>query len=187
MDPKARCELSMAPQPPALTFIPTVPKNRIQLIVISVLLVLLAIIIIEAIIIGVYMTQKHTERVIKSIRNGSDGGVVEQTMMVNNQESVVALHIQNNMTSATVVYDYKHSLIGFRVQDKSQCSVVAMDSVNVPSIREITQRIEHFDEQVSKDVSLAYSFEQGELADRTILGTTMNILCSDVPVYWAER
>lgn len=36
------------------------------------------------------------------------------------------------------------------------------------------------------DDNMAYSFKQGELADRTTLGTTLNILCSDVPVYWAE-
>lgn len=40
--------------------------------------------------------------------------------------------------------------------------------------------------QGSGDNSLSYSFQEGQLADRTALGTTMNILCNDVPIYWAE-
>ncbi|XP_061448990.1 uncharacterized protein LOC133368588 isoform X2 [Rhineura floridana] len=133
------------------------------------------------------MTQQHTERIIKTTSKRSDGEVVEQTVMVNNQESVAAFHIQSNTTLATVVYDYKHRLIGFRIQDRKQCSVVAMDSVDVPSLHEITLGIEHIDEQISRDDHLSYSFKQGELADRTVLGITMNILCSDVPLYWAEN
>ncbi|XP_053223334.1 pulmonary surfactant-associated protein C-like [Podarcis raffonei] len=187
MDSKVGCQVNMSSEPIALRFIPRVPKERKQMILISVILVLLAIIIIGAILIGVYMTQQHTEKIIKITSSRGDGDVVEQTMMVNNQESVAAFHIQSNTTSATVVYDYKHGLIGFRIQDRKQCSVVAMDSVDVPSLSEITQGIEHFDEHDSGDDHVSYSFKQGKLADRTTLGTTMNILCSDVPVYWAEN
>ncbi|XP_062995497.1 uncharacterized protein LOC134407555 [Elgaria multicarinata webbii] len=187
MDSKSNVKVNMASDPPVYKFIPRVPKDRKQIILISVVLVLLATIIIGAILIGVYLTQQHIERVIKTISNGSDGEVVEQTVMVNNQENVAAFHIHSNLTTATVVYDYKNRLIGFRIHDRRQCLVVAMDSVDVPSLNEITQGIEHFDKQISGDDSLAYSFEQGKLADQTILGTTVNILCSDVPVYWAEK
>ncbi|XP_053223783.1 pulmonary surfactant-associated protein C-like [Podarcis raffonei] len=110
MDSKVDCQVNMSSEPIALRFIPRVPKDRKQMILISVILVLLAIIIIGAILIGVYMTQQHTEKIIKITSSRGDGEVVEQTVMVNNQESVAAFHIQSNTTSATVVYDYKHEL-----------------------------------------------------------------------------
>ncbi|XP_026564766.1 pulmonary surfactant-associated protein C-like [Pseudonaja textilis] len=169
-----------------LKFIPRIPKDRKQVILISSVLVLLTAAIIAAILIGVYITQEYTERIIKTISNGKDGQTVERTMMVNNQERVAAFLIKTNKTSATVVYDYKNHLIGIRIQDKKQCSVVAMDSIEVPSLHEVARRIEHFDEQVSESNGLVYSFKKGKLAVRTTLGTTINILCSDIPIYWAE-
>ncbi|XP_008169301.3 pulmonary surfactant-associated protein C-like isoform X2 [Chrysemys picta bellii] len=166
---------------------PAVPRNRKEIILISVVVVLLAIIIIGAVLIGVYMTQKHTEKIIQITSSGSNGEVTEQTMMVSSQENVAAFHIEGNTTSATVVYDYKHSLIGFRVQDRRKCLVVKMDKVAIPSLAEITQRIENFATQVPGDNSMSYSFRERQLADRTTLGTSLNLLCSDVPIYWAEN
>uniref|UniRef100_A0A8D0BS55 Surfactant protein C n=1 Tax=Salvator merianae TaxID=96440 RepID=A0A8D0BS55_SALMN len=191
MDTKANLEINMPSEPPAYRFIPRVPKERKEMILIAVVLVLLSTVVIGAILIGVYMTQQHTEKVIKMVSNKSDGEVVEQTLMVNNQESVAVFQIQSNTTLATVVYDYEKRLIGFRIKDKKQCSVVAMDAVDIPSLHEITQGIEHFDELASSGGDsgdyVTYSFKQGERADRATLGTTVNILCSDVPVYWAEN
>ncbi|ETE67040.1 hypothetical protein L345_07174, partial [Ophiophagus hannah] len=62
-----------------------------------------------------------------------------------------------------------------------------MDSIEVPSLHELARKIEHFDEQVSESNGLVYSFKKGKLAVRTTLGTTINILCSDIPIYWAEK
>uniref|UniRef100_A0A8C3FZG8 BRICHOS domain-containing protein n=1 Tax=Chrysemys picta bellii TaxID=8478 RepID=A0A8C3FZG8_CHRPI len=126
-------------------------------------------------------------QIIQITSSGSNGEVTEQTMMVSSQENVAAFHIEGNTTSATVVYDYKHSLIGFRVQDRRKCLVVKMDKVAIPSLAEITQRIENFATQVPGDNSMSYSFRERQLADRTTLGTSLNLLCSDVPIYWAEN
>ncbi|XP_065272997.1 pulmonary surfactant-associated protein C-like [Emys orbicularis] len=187
MDSKDSTKPTMPAEPPAYRFMPAVPKNRKEIILISVVVVLLAIIITGAILIGVYMTQKHTEKIIQITSSGSNGEVTEQMMMVSSQENVAAFHIEGNTTSATVVYDYKHSLIGFRVQDRRKCLVVKMDKVAIPSLAEITQRIENFTtQQVPGDNSMSYSFRERQLADRTTLGTSLNLLCSDVPIYWAE-
>ncbi|XP_034277900.1 pulmonary surfactant-associated protein C-like [Pantherophis guttatus] len=187
MNSKTNCEANAVPEIPGFKFIPRIPKDRKQVILISSVLVLLTAVIIAAILIGVYITQEYTERIIKTISNGKDGQTVERTMMVNNQERVAAFFIKANKTSATVVYDYKHHLIGIRIKDQKQCSVVAMDSIDVPSLNEITHRIEQLDEQVSENNSLVYSFKKGKLAVRTTLGTTINILCGDIPIYWAEK
>ncbi|KAG8141469.1 hypothetical protein E2320_007091, partial [Naja naja] len=108
--------LSLRLFPQGLKFIPRIPKDRKQMILISSVLVLLTAVIIAAILIGI----------IKTISSGKDGQTVEHTMMVNNQE------------------------------------------------------------RVSESNDLVYSFKKGKLAVRTTLGTTINILCSDIPIYWAE-
>ncbi|KAM7137790.1 surfactant protein C-like [Macrochelys suwanniensis] len=171
----------------AYRFMPAVPKNRKEIILISGVVVLLAIIITGAVLIGVHMTQKHTEKIIQITSSGSNGEVTEQTMMVSSQENMAAFHVEGNTTSATVVYDYKHGLIGFRVQDGRKCLVVKMDKVAIPSLAEITQRIENFATQVPGDNSLSYSFHEGQVANRMALGISLNLLCSDVPIYWAEE
>ncbi|XP_070621295.1 surfactant protein C-like [Erythrolamprus reginae] len=166
--------------------IPRIQRDRTQVLFLSLLLLLLAGVIITAILLGIYVSQEYSEMIMKTIKKEQDGQT-EQTMMVNNQERVAAFLIKTNKTSATVVYDYKHHLIGIRIHDQEQCSVVAMGSIDVPRLNEITLEIEHFDDQVSESDHVVYSFKKGKLAARTALGTTINILCSDIPIYWAEK
>ncbi|XP_044852666.1 gastrokine-2-like [Mauremys mutica] len=125
-------------------------------------------------------------QIIQTTSSRSNGEVIQQTMVVSSQEKVAAFHIQGNRSS--VVCDYKHRLIGFWVQDRRKCLVVKMDKVAMPSLAEITQRIENFTtQQVPGDNSLSYSYCEGQLADYRTLGMTLNILCSNVPIYWAEN
>ncbi|XP_008116457.1 pulmonary surfactant-associated protein C [Anolis carolinensis] len=187
MDDKSKDEINAASEPPAYKFIPRVPKERTQMILISIVLVLLVTIIIGAILIGVHVTQEHTEKIIKTITKGANGEMVKQTVMVDTQENVAVFYIHSNTTSATVVYDYQQGLIAFRIHSRKQCSVVVMDLVDVPSLHEITELIDHSIDQVSEEDSLLYTFKQRGLADPNALGTTINVLCSDVPVYWAEK
>uniref|UniRef100_A0A8D2IY87 Surfactant protein C n=1 Tax=Varanus komodoensis TaxID=61221 RepID=A0A8D2IY87_VARKO len=58
--------LSRSFSPQIYRFIPQVPKDRKHMILISTVLVLLATVIIGAILIGVYITQEHTERVSRT-------------------------------------------------------------------------------------------------------------------------
>uniref|UniRef100_A0A8C8SQC1 Surfactant protein C n=1 Tax=Pelusios castaneus TaxID=367368 RepID=A0A8C8SQC1_9SAUR len=188
MNSKGSSESNMPAEPPAYRFLPAVPKNRKEVILISMVVVLLAIIITGAVLIGVHMTQKHVEQIIQATSSGSNGEAIEQMALVNSQENVIAFHMEGNTTSATIVYDYKNGLIGLRVQDRRKCLVMKMDKVTVPSLAEMIQRIENFaTQQGSGDNSLSYSFREGLPADRKALGMTLNILCSDGPISWAEN
>ncbi|XP_043356713.1 gastrokine-2-like isoform X2 [Dermochelys coriacea] len=120
-------------------------------------------------------------QIIQISSSGSNREVTEQMMMVSSQETVAAFHIEGNTTSATVVYDYKHGLLGLRVQDRRKCLVVKMDKVAIPSLAEITQKIENFATHGSGEDSLSYTFSEGQLANRTALGTALNILCMTSP------
>ncbi|CAM5171661.1 unnamed protein product [Eretmochelys imbricata] len=114
-------------------------------------------------------------QIIQITSSGSNGEVTEQTMMVSSQENVAAFHVEGNTTSATVVHDYKPGLIGLRVHDRRECSAWL----------KLPRKSRTLTHSGSGEDSLSYTFSEGQLANRTALGTTLNILCSDIPIYWA--
>ncbi|XP_018420474.1 PREDICTED: pulmonary surfactant-associated protein C-like [Nanorana parkeri] len=149
-------------------------------------LFLLAIIVVGATLIGVYMNQKHTEAVVEMAFHDKTGEKVQQTVMLNDVEKVAAFYVQTNNVSSTVLYDYNHGLIGFRRTGGKNCYIVKMGDINVPTMSDILKSIKQFQQQNStRDSDLSYDLIPGGEADRTKLGVPINILCSDVPITWA--
>ncbi|KAM4652853.1 surfactant protein C-like [Discoglossus pictus] len=149
-------------------------------------IMLLAVIVVGATLIGVYMTQKHTEAVVEMALHSKNGEKVQQTVMVNEEENVAAFYVNTNNISSTIVYDYKHEIIGFRRTSSQKCYVMHMNGVNAPKINDILRGIKHLQSQnTTSEKDLSYDFSEGDEADRTKLGITVNVLCSDVPIYWA--
>lgn len=68
---------------------------------------LLAGIIVAATLIGVYMTQKHTEQMVSLVSNAVDGKKVQQTISINVQENMAAIFSSSGNYSTTVLYDYR--------------------------------------------------------------------------------
>ncbi|XP_044137729.1 pulmonary surfactant-associated protein C-like [Bufo gargarizans] len=153
-----------------------------------VILMLLAIIVVGATLIGVYMTQKHIEQVVEMAFEAKSGEKVQQTVMVNKDGNVAAFYVNSNNESSTILYDYNNNIIGFRRVNNQKCLVVDMNGMNIPSISDILRVIKHFEKQNNtSDSNLSYDLVEGVEADRTKLGVHINILCSDVPIYWATQ
>ncbi|XP_067418645.1 surfactant protein C-like [Emydura macquarii macquarii] len=184
MDCKSTTELTMPAQPPAYSITRKVSTTPQRIILASVVVVLLGFFIVSGALVGVYLTQKHSEKVLDMVIQKSEGE--EQTAMVNERESVAAFQIKRRKSTATVVYNYNKGLISLRITNSKKCFVMKMDKLNIPSLDEISRDLPHFDiKKVSGDNNVSYSFTEAEPADRTTLGTTVNILCSDIPIYWA--
>lgn len=102
----------------------------------------------------------------------------------------------------------KQLLVGYRSWRHRACYIARMDRDSIPGLDTVTESFQR--QQVSaghppggqrlqgrllQAVTPLLSLLQAEmkedgdkavpLADRSILGTSMNILCSTVPVYWA--
>ncbi|XP_065272998.1 pulmonary surfactant-associated protein C-like [Emys orbicularis] len=185
MDCKSTTELTMPAQPPVYSSMPKVSTKQRRIILASVMVILLGFFIVAGALVGVYLTQKHTEKVLDMVIQGNKGEEEEQTAMVNERENVAAFHIKRKKSTATVVYNYNQGLIGLRITNSKKCFVMKMDKLNIPSLDEISRDLPHFNaKQVSGD-KMSYNFIEAEPADRTTLGTTLNILCSDIPIYWA--
>ncbi|XP_075046540.1 surfactant protein C-like [Mixophyes fleayi] len=167
---------------------PKMNENRKTCLWSIVVLTLLAVIVVGATLIGVFMTQKHTEAVVEMAFQSKNGEKVQQTVMVNNLENVAAFYVNTNNVSSTVLYDYKHDIIGFRRMNGRKCYIMEMKDSNVPTMSDVLKSIKHFQKQnITSDGDLSYSLVEGEEADRTKLGVSINILCSDLPIYWATQ
>ncbi|XP_072282718.1 surfactant protein C-like [Pyxicephalus adspersus] len=151
-----------------------------------IVLFLLAIIVVGATLIGVYMTQKHTEAVVEMAFHAKSGEKVQQTVMLNDEVNMAAFYVSSNNVSSTILYDYNHGFIGFRRSNGKNCYIVKMGKINVPTMADILKSIKQFQRQnTTSDSDLSYDLVPGEEADRTTLGIPVNILCSDVPIHWA--
>ncbi|KAM9299675.1 surfactant protein C-like [Gastrophryne carolinensis] len=153
-----------------------------------VVLILLAIIAVGATLIGVYMTQKHIEKVVEMAFHDKNGESVEQTIMVNNKENLAAFYVNTNNVSSIILYDYNREVIAFRRTHAQKCYVMEMKNVRAPSMKDILNSLSHFQRQnLTSESDLTYDVVEGEEADRTQLGVPINILCGGTPIFWATQ
>ncbi|KAM4702875.1 surfactant protein C-like [Rhinophrynus dorsalis] len=151
-----------------------------------IVLILLAIIVVGATLIGVYMTQKHTEAVVEMAFEAKNGEKVHQTVMVNSAGNIAAFYVNTNNISSIILFDYNQNVIVFRRLSGPKCYVMHMNKENAPTMNDILMAVRRFKTQnatIEKD--LAYNFIEQDEADRTKLGIAVNIICTDVPIYWA--
>ncbi|XP_075696732.1 gastrokine-2-like [Rhinoderma darwinii] len=144
-------------------------------------------IIVGATLIGVYMTQKHTEKMVTLVYNAGNGERVQQTITVNEQENMAAIFVTRGNYSATVLYDYRRNIIGIRKTDGGACYVLRMDRSRTPSIRDILSHMDYAKtHNASGDAQISYNIIPERAANPIDVGMGVNILCSDVAIYWAN-
>ncbi|XP_072283148.1 surfactant protein C-like isoform X2 [Pyxicephalus adspersus] len=150
------------------------------------LALILALIIVVSILIGVYMTQKHTETMVTMALSSHDGHKAQQTILVNEQEDVAVFIVVINNSSSTILFDYKKRIIGIRTSNSTKCYLLKMDNVQTPSIPEILKMIRNFRGNNSPPSNkILYNVTPIKEANLANLGMNVNILCSDVPSYWS--
>ncbi|KAG8568194.1 hypothetical protein GDO81_013912 [Engystomops pustulosus] len=151
------------------------------------LVVLMVGIIVTATLVGVYMTQKHTEKMVTLVYNAMDGQKVQQMITVNEQETMAVIFVKSSNGSVTVLYDYKKNVIGIRQMNSSACYVLRMDRSHTPSIRDILKQMDYIkSHNVTSDAEITYSLEPDQVANPIDVGMSVNILCNDVSIYWAK-
>ncbi|KAM5132158.1 surfactant protein C-like [Mantella aurantiaca] len=134
--------------PPYSTF-PNMKQPKKKWIVGVSVAFLLVLITIVATLIGVYMTQKHTETMVTMAFNSQNGQNSQQTILVNEQEDVAVFMVLTNNSSSTILLDYKRKIIGIRTSSNTVCHLLRMDEVQTPSISEILKMIKNFESSIS--------------------------------------
>ncbi|XP_040182104.1 uncharacterized protein LOC120915569 [Rana temporaria] len=172
--------------PPYSLFPRTKQPKKKWIVGVSVALVLVLITVVS-ILIGVYMTQKHTETMVMMKLNSQDGHNFQQTILVNEEEDVAVFFVLKKNCSSTILFDYKRRILGLRTSNSTICQLLRMDDVQTPSIPEILKMIRIFqNNNTQPSEKISYNIIPVKEANRVNLGMNLNILCSDVPIYWSK-
>ncbi|NXC35487.1 PSPC protein, partial [Campylorhamphus procurvoides] len=175
-------EALMEEAPPRYTEsprLPCVPHQLKCLLVVVVVVVVLVVVIVAFLLLGLHITETHAETVLRMTIFGLDGQETPQHLSMSKKERTGSFSVRDGLNaSATVVYDYSKLLVGYRSWRHRACYITRVDRDNFPGLDAVTETFQRRQAEEIGDKAVP-------LADRSILGTTINILCSTVPVYWA--
>ncbi|CAI5783165.1 surfactant-associated C-like [Podarcis lilfordi] len=184
---KSSKDVLMIEAPPGYTASPRLPGLPCKKLLIVVVVVVVIVLVVLAFgLMGLRITEKHTETVLQMTIQGLDGEGSPQHLSMSRKERLATFHVSRVNSSATVVYDYSNLLIGYRSWPGQSCYITRMKKENIQSLDAAVKVFQNI--QPKPPASSLKENEEGTdvpLADRSILGTTINILCSSVPIYWA--
>ncbi|NXN92128.1 PSPC protein, partial [Rhinopomastus cyanomelas] len=177
-------EALMEEAPPRYTAsprLPCIPHQLKCLLIVVVVVVILVVVIAAFLLLGLHLTESHAETVLRMTIHGPDGDGAPQHLSMSKKERAGTFAVRDGLNaSAMVVYDYNKLLVGYRSWRRGACFITRADPNNIPGLDAVTETFRR--RQAALKEALP---DATPLADRSILGTTINILCSTVPVYWA--
>ncbi|KAM4677948.1 surfactant protein C [Discoglossus pictus] len=148
-----------------------------KLLCVVLVVVVLVVVLLGVLLMGLHMSQKHTETIFQmSLQDGADPG--------QRGSGVATFHLDTGInTSATVVYDYSKLLICTRPRPGHSCYITRMETDHVQSLETIAENM--LSKVGSDAVRQSENNPLQPVNDRSMLGTTIRVLCGDLPVYWA--
>ncbi|XP_074784826.1 surfactant protein C [Athene noctua] len=174
----------MEEAPPSYTAsprLPCIPHQLKCLLVVVVMVVVLVVVVVAFLLLGLHITETHAETVLRMTIHGLDGEGTPQHLSMSKKERTGTFAVRDGLNaSAVVVYDYSKLLVSYRSWRHRACYVTRVDKDNIPGLDAVTETFQRWQAEMKEAGGNAEP-----LADRSILGTTVNILCSTVPVYWA--
>ncbi|NWS63124.1 PSPC protein, partial [Chunga burmeisteri] len=161
--------------------LPCIPHQLKCLLIVVMVVVILVVVIVAFLLLGLHITETHAETVLRMTIHGLDGEGNPQHLSMSKKERTGTFTVHDGLnSSAVVVYDYTKLLVGYRSWHHRACYITRVDKDNIPGLDAVTETFQSREAEVKETEDNAVP-----LADRSILGTTINILCSTVPIYWA--
>ncbi|XP_066446141.1 surfactant protein C-like isoform X1 [Eleutherodactylus coqui] len=141
-----------------------------KLLCVVLVVVVLVVVLLGVLLMGLHMSQKHTETIFQmSLHDGADVKL--------QSAGVATFHLDTGINkSASVVYDYSKLLICTRPRPGHACYITHMEPESIQSLQYVAENV------LSKLGSETDPFKL--VTDPSILGTTIRVLCGDLPVYW---
>ncbi|NWR11915.1 PSPC protein, partial [Paradoxornis webbianus] len=163
--------------PPRLPCVPHELKSLLLLV--ALVVVALVVVNVTFLLLGLHLSESHAETVLRMTIHGLDGQGTPQQLAMSKKERTGTFAVRDGLNaSATVVYDYSKLLVGYRSWRQRACYITRVDKDNFPGLDAVTETFQRRQGEDAGD-------KAAPLADRSVLGTTINILCSAVPVFWA--
>ncbi|KAM8919269.1 LOW QUALITY PROTEIN: surfactant protein C [Lycaon pictus] len=119
--------------------IPCFPSSLKRLLIIVVVIVLVVVVIVGALLMGLHMSQKHTEMVLEMSMGGPEA---QQRLAL--QERVGTTATFSIGSTGIVVYDYQRLLIAYKPAPGTCCYIMKMTPENIPSLEALTRKFQDF-------------------------------------------
>ncbi|XP_004848340.1 pulmonary surfactant-associated protein C [Heterocephalus glaber] len=165
--------------------IPCCPVHLKRLLIVVVVVVLVVVVIVGALLMGLHLSQKHTEMVLE--------------MSIGAPEAQQRLALSEHMgTTATfsigstgmVVYDYQRLLTAYKPAPGTCCYIMKMAPESIPSLEALTRKFRNLQGKPAapgSKLGQEEGLEEGSAAspeDLAFLGLTVRTLCGEVPLYY---
>ncbi|CAN2390210.1 respiratory gaseous exchange [Pristimantis euphronides] len=144
-----------------------------KLLCVVLVVVGLVVVLLVVLLMGLHLSQKHTETIFQmSLQDGAEAKL--------RNSGVATFHLDSsNNWSDSIVYDYSKLLICARRHPGNACYITHMEPERVQSLQNVAENV------LSKMGSETAKNDPSKLvSDPSILGTTIRVLCGDLPVYW---
>ncbi|XP_004402247.1 PREDICTED: pulmonary surfactant-associated protein C isoform X2 [Odobenus rosmarus divergens] len=164
--------------------IPCFPVSLKRLLIVVVVIVLVVVVIVGALLMGLHMSQKHTEMVLEMSIGGPEA---QQRLAMQERAGTTATFSIGS--SGIVVYDYQRLLIAYKPAPGTCCYVMKMAPGNIPSLEALTRKFQNFQVKPAGSTSKLGQEESHDAGsespgDLDFLGTTVSTLCGEVPLYY---
>ncbi|KAJ6653122.1 hypothetical protein lerEdw1_010084 [Lerista edwardsae] len=124
----------------------------------------------------------------------SDGGYIEQTVSIDNENQVANIHVYGGLCSSDTIFDYKHGYIATRLFSRRACFVLKMAPGYIMQLEDVG-RLAYEKQMMSKMVSPQNVWVQyepsnsffGSIKEWLEFGSSIENLCKNVPVYRVEK
>ncbi|KAL1781123.1 pulmonary surfactant-associated protein C [Sigmodon hispidus] len=162
--------------------IPCCPVHLKRLLIVVVVVVLVVVVIVGALLMGLHMSQKHTEMVLEmSI------GAPETQKRLALSEHVDTVATFSVGPTGMVVYDYQRLLTAYKPAPGTYCYIMKMTPESIPSLEAFTRKFQNFQAKPSASTAkLGQEEGQSESPrkDLAFLGLAVSTLCGELPLYY---
>ncbi|XP_006884885.1 PREDICTED: pulmonary surfactant-associated protein C isoform X2 [Elephantulus edwardii] len=161
--------------------IPCCPVHLKRLLIVVVVVVLVVVVIVGALLMGLHMSQKHTEMVLEMSMVGSEA----------QQRMGLIEHMGNTATfsvgsTGIVVYDYQRLLTAYKPAPGTCCYIMKMGPEGIPSLEALIRKFQNFQAKPAEPATKEERHSSGSASfgDLANLGITVSTLCGEVPLYY---
>ncbi|KAM7141102.1 surfactant protein C [Molossus nigricans] len=164
--------------------IPCCPVHLKRLLIVVVVVVLVVVVIVGALLMGLHMSQKHTEMVLEMSIAGPEA---QQHVALSERAGTTATFSIGS--TGIVVYDYQRLLIAYKPAPGTYCYIMKMAPGNIPSLETLTRKLQNLQVKPAVPPSKLGQKEvhdTGSESSRNLdfLGSTLSTLCGEVPLYY---
>ncbi|XP_016067229.1 PREDICTED: pulmonary surfactant-associated protein C isoform X1 [Miniopterus natalensis] len=164
--------------------IPCCPVHLKRLLIVVVVVVLVVVVIVGALLMGLHMSQKHTEMVLEMSIAGPEA---QQRLALSERAGTTATFSIGS--TGIVVYDYQRLLIAYKPAPGTYCFIMKMAPERIPSLETLTKKLQNLQVKPAvppSELGQVEGRDNGAESSRSVdfLGPTLSTLCGEVPLYY---